>query len=67
MRSKNAEALLFVAVLLFYPLIYYVTATVRDFVYQYPIHPEMLALAASVLTLKEGTVKSLRTDAELAR
>jgi hypothetical protein len=40
---------LFVAVLLFYPLIYYVTHTFEGFTYQYPMHPEMLALAASAV------------------
>ena len=46
---KNRSALLFVAVLFFYPLIYYVTHTSDGFFYQYPIHPEMLALATSAV------------------
>ncbi len=49
LRNKNRPALLFVAVLVFYPLIYYVTHTFEGFFYQYPIQPEMLALAASAL------------------
>jgi len=47
LRHRNANALLFVAVLLFYPLIFYITHTFGGFFYQYPIHPEMLALAVS--------------------
>ena len=46
-RQKNTPGLLFVSVLIFYPLIYYVTHTFGGFFYQYPIHPEMLALAIS--------------------
>jgi hypothetical protein len=46
-RQKNAPGLLFVSVLIFYPLIYYVTHTAGGFFYQYSIHPEMLALAVS--------------------
>jgi hypothetical protein len=46
-QQKNTPGLLFVSVLIFYPLIYYVTHTFGGFFYQYPIHPEMLALAVS--------------------
>jgi hypothetical protein len=53
-RHKNRNALLFVAVLLFYPLIYYVTHTFWGFSYQYPIHPEMLALAMSATVEKHS-------------
>jgi hypothetical protein len=58
LRHNNGEALLFVAVLVFYPLIYYVTHTFYGFFYQYPIHPEMLALATSAV-IRENTAKSL--------
>jgi hypothetical protein len=54
--NKNGNAWLFVAVLLFYPLVYYVTHTWQGFFYQYPTHPEMLALAASALV--RGTTYS---------
>ena len=46
-RQKNTPGLLFVSVLIFYPLIYYLTHTFGGLFYQYPIHPEMLALAIS--------------------
>jgi hypothetical protein len=47
----NRKALLFAAVLLLYPLVYYITHTFGGFFYQYPIQPEMLALAmAAVVT-----------------
>jgi 4-amino-4-deoxy-L-arabinose transferase-like glycosyltransferase len=46
-KLRNHKALLLVAVLIFYPLVYYVTHTFTGFAYQYPIQPEMLALAAS--------------------
>ncbi len=45
----NQKALLFAAVLLFYPLVYYITHTFSGFNYQYAIQPEMLALATSVI------------------
>lgn len=45
LKGKEGKALLFVAVVLFYPLVYYVTHTASGFIYQYPIQPEMLALA----------------------
>jgi 4-amino-4-deoxy-L-arabinose transferase-like glycosyltransferase len=47
LKRKNQKALLFIAVLLFYPLVYYVTHTFNGFVYEYPIQPEMLVLAAA--------------------
>jgi 4-amino-4-deoxy-L-arabinose transferase-like glycosyltransferase len=52
-RSGKREALLFVAVLFFYPLVHYITHTFYGFMYQYPIQPEMLVLAISVVTLKK--------------
>ena len=52
---KNQKAELFVAVLLFYPLIYYVTHTFFGLLYQYPIQPEMLALAIAGLIRNEPT------------
>jgi len=48
-RANNRNAFLFVAVLVFYPLIYYLTHTFEGFLYQYPTQPEMLALAVSVV------------------
>jgi hypothetical protein len=47
-RRGNREALLFVAVLFFYPLAYYITHSYA-FRYQWAIQPEMLALATSVV------------------
>lgn len=55
-RGRNRGALLFGAVLLFYPLVYYVTQTF-SLSYMYPIHPEMLALATSAV-LRENVVKA---------
>jgi len=52
LRHGNQKALLFVAVLLFYPLVYYVTHTFTNFMYMYPIHPEMLALATAAVPLR---------------
>jgi hypothetical protein len=49
LRRRNRKALLFVAVLLFYPLVHYITHTWGGFAYQYQIQPEMLALAMSVV------------------
>jgi hypothetical protein len=49
LRRGNQEAQLFVAVLVFYPLIYYVTHTFTSYLYVYPIQPEMLALATAGL------------------
>jgi hypothetical protein len=54
---RNREAILFVSVLSLYPLIYYVTHTGSGFFYQYPIHPEMLALAASAL-IRDSAVRT---------
>lgn len=44
-RCNNEKALLFVAVLLFYPLVHYLTQTSHGVSYQYLIQPEMIALA----------------------
>ncbi len=62
-KSGKREVLLFVAVLFFYPLVHYITHTFYAFMYQYPIQPEMLALAISVVTLKNhhGTPLSVTT------
>lgn len=49
LKRANRKAQLFVVVLLFYPLVYYITHTFYGFTYQYPIQPEMLALGASVV------------------
>jgi hypothetical protein len=55
LRRGNRRALLFVAVLFFYPLVYYVTHLFSGFLYQYPIQPEMLALGtAAVLRDEQG-------------
>jgi Dolichyl-phosphate-mannose-protein mannosyltransferase len=54
----NRKALLFVAVLFFYPLVYYITHTFYGFTYQYPIQPEMLALAISVV-IRENTTQPI--------
>jgi hypothetical protein len=55
LRRGNQKALLFVAVLFFYPLVYYVTHISSGFMYQYPIQPEMLALGtAAVLRDEQG-------------
>jgi hypothetical protein len=58
LRRKNRDAVLFLAVLFFYPLIYYVTHTFDSFFYQYPIHPVMLALATSA-AIREQSLKRL--------
>jgi 4-amino-4-deoxy-L-arabinose transferase-like glycosyltransferase len=57
LKHGNREALLFTAVLLFYPLVYYVTHTFVGFSYQYAIQPEMLALSASVVSRENQKVK----------
>lgn len=48
----DRKALLFIAVLAFYPLVYYITHTFHNFFYMYPIQPEMLALAAASVPLR---------------
>lgn len=48
LRARNRDAWLFAGVLLFYPIVYYVTHT-YSLAYMYPIHPEMLALATSTV------------------
>jgi len=55
LRRGNRKALLFVSVLFFYPLVYYITHTFFGFTYQYPIQPEMLALAISVFIREDAT------------
>jgi hypothetical protein len=52
LRLGNRKALLFIAVLAFYPLVYYITHTFQNFIYMYPIQPEMLALATATFTLR---------------
>ena len=49
LRYRNYKAIPFVAVLIFYPIVYYLTHTFSGFFYQYAVHPEMLALAASAI------------------
>lgn len=55
-RRRNYAAAVLVAVLLFYPMVHYITQT-QNLVYMYPIHPEMLALATSVV-LKDHITKA---------
>jgi len=57
-RSRNRGAFLFVVVLLFYPMVYYVTHT-YSLGYMYPIHPEMLALAAFALVGEKAATSPL--------
>jgi hypothetical protein len=57
-RKRNRGALLFVAVLLFYPMVYYVTHT-YSLGYMYPIHPEMLALAAFAVVGEKAATSPL--------
>ena len=52
-RTGNRGALLFLSVLLLYPTVYYVTQTF-SLGYMYPIHPEMLALATSIVSWNKG-------------
>lgn len=47
LRNGNRKAQLLIAVLIFFPLVYYITHTTNDLGYLYPIQPEMIALAAS--------------------
>lgn len=58
-RQRNQKAWLFIAVLLFVPLVHYITHTFDGFTYQYPIQAEMLALSFSVVfksaTESQGT------------
>jgi hypothetical protein len=54
-HSKSASGLLFIAVLFCYPLLFYVTHTGSGFMYQYPIQPEMLALATLGVVREKGT------------
>jgi hypothetical protein len=49
---------LFVGVMVLYPLIHYVTHTSESLMYQYPMQPEMLALATSAL-FKRSTNSAL--------
>jgi hypothetical protein len=58
LRYRNREALLFVAVLFFYPLVYYITRT-YGFTFQYSIQPEMLALATSAIIREKGEQTNL--------
>ena len=48
-RANNRKAFLFVGVMVLYPLIHYVTHTAESLMYQYPMQPEMLALAISAV------------------
>lgn len=56
--QTNHKGWLFAAVLVLYPLIYYLTHTFEGFFYQYPIHPEMLALATAAIVRRDGQVDS---------
>lgn len=63
LQRKDENALLFVAALFFYPLIYYITHTFDSISYQYPIQPEMLALAISVVIQKRPAAALEAEDA----
>jgi hypothetical protein len=67
MRHKNRDALLFVAALIFYPLVYYVTHIFGGLFYQYPIHPEMIALATSAIIKDTGTKQIYKREVAVAR
>ncbi|HEY6945964.1 MAG TPA: hypothetical protein VI431_12550 [Candidatus Acidoferrum sp.] len=58
LRRSSESAFLFVAVLLFYPIVYYITHTNSGYFYQYPIQPQMLALAISVLVRQRTPQRS---------
>jgi 4-amino-4-deoxy-L-arabinose transferase-like glycosyltransferase len=47
LRNGNRKAQLLIAVLVFFPLVHYITHTSNALCYQYPIQPEMIALAVS--------------------
>ena len=57
LRTRNRGALLFVAVLFFYPIVFYVTHT-YTIGYMYPIHPEMLALSFSAVLAEKVPTSS---------
>ncbi len=59
-QSGNRKSQLLIAVLIFYPLVHYVTHTSNSRAYQYPIQPEMMVLAASVLFVRNS--RSLEPD-----
>lgn len=48
-RANNRKAFLFVGVMVLYPLIHYLTHTAESLMYQYPMQPEMLALATAAV------------------
>jgi len=52
--QRNHEGWLFVAVLVLYPLNYYLTHAFKGFFYQYPMYPEMLALATAAIVREDG-------------
>jgi hypothetical protein len=60
-RTRNRGGWLFVAVLLLYPIAYYVTHT-ASLGYMYPIHPEMLALATSAVFRDKGVSTGAQTQ-----
>jgi hypothetical protein len=64
LRDKNREALLFASVLFLYPLVYYVTHTSTGYLYQYPVQPEMLALAVSAFFRKKTHEQAESADVE---
>jgi hypothetical protein len=55
LQDGNRKALLFASVLFLYPLVYYVTHTSTGYFYQYPVQPEMYALAASVFFREQSS------------
>lgn len=57
LRRRNRAALLLFAVLIFYPVVYYISHTFFGFFYQYTIQAEMLGLAASGLFAQREPLK----------
>ena len=51
----DRNALLFVAVIVFCPIVHYLTHDLHDFSFQYSVQPEMIALIAPVLHRKKVT------------
>jgi hypothetical protein len=68
LRNGNRKAQLLIAVLVFFPLVYYITHTGNDLGYQYPIQPEMIALAARPLVkLVDSSRISVRDESQACR
>jgi hypothetical protein len=53
--------------LVFYPLPYYVTDTASRYIYEYPIQPEMLALAAFAVVREKSSPSHLKLALRLGR